>query len=220
MKGRQPAEKAARLLPCPASTSSLSVRVLVKWEFMYSSRLWPSKAIRRFAGSLAIAIGIHSLFPTAAGGDSSELLLQDHGLAGSLWDARSGQQIAEAELIAAALAADWILLGEKHDNPAHHQLQARIVAAIGAAGRRPAVVWEMAGPDQAEAFASAKIAEVSALGQALGWEERGWPAWSRSEPAFWSTPGSPSRSAVLQLGCEDAAPGRTGAPAPPNALSW
>ncbi len=149
---------------------------------MQHSGLWPNRATRLLVGALALATALASALPAAAGDENGGLLLQDHELAGTLWDTRSGRQIAEADLVAAALAADWILLGEKHDNAAHHQLQARIIDAIGATGRRPAVVWEMAGPDQAEAFAGAKIDQVSFLGQALGWEERGWPAWSIYQP--------------------------------------
>jgi uncharacterized iron-regulated protein len=106
----------------------------------------------------------------------------DHPLNGSLWDSRSGRQVAEEAFLAEAATARWVLLGEKHDNAVHHALQARVVGALGRAGRRPAVVWEMAEPEQAEALQEATLETVDSLGAALDWEARGWPAWSEYQP--------------------------------------
>ncbi len=114
--------------------------------------------------------------------ETTPLLLQNHPLVGSLWETESGRRIDEAELIAAARAAHWVLLGERHDNPEHHLLQARMVTAVAEPGRRPALVWEMAGPDQAEALAKARLETVDALGAALDWEARGWNTWSIYQP--------------------------------------
>ncbi len=109
-------------------------------------------------------------------------LLSGHPLNGSLWDTRSGQPTDEESLLAAAATADWVLLGEKHDNAEHHRLQARIVGALGRLGRRLAVVWEMAEPEHAEALAAARLEDVDGLGAALAWEARGWPAWAEYQP--------------------------------------
>ena len=143
-----------------------------------------------------------------ARGEAADLLLQDHPLAGSLWDVRSGKRVAETEVIEAALKAHWVLLGEKHDNALHHLLQARVVASLGKAGRRPAVVWEMAGPDQAQALAAARLDDVGQLGKALGWEERGWPDWSIYQPIAQAAltygmkmyPGNPSPETTRAVG--------------------
>lgn len=137
------------------------------------------RAARNALAGLALA-GALSPAPASAGSDG--LLLQDHPLVGSIWDARASRQITEAELVAAAVEAKWVLLGEKHDNPAHHRLQARVVDGVGAAGRRPAVVWEMATPEHAEALRSATLDSLDSLGDALSWEARGWPAWSTYRP--------------------------------------
>ena len=106
----------------------------------------------------------------------------DHPLNGSLWDTRSGRQVDEEIFLAEAATARWVLLGEKHDNAVHHALQARVVGALGRAGRRLAVVWEMAEPEQAPALRAARIETVDGLGAALDWEARGWPAWSEYQP--------------------------------------
>ncbi|WP_299391145.1 ChaN family lipoprotein [Pelagibius sp.] len=128
----------------------------------------------------AAALSIQPLSP--AGASTEGLLLQDHALVGSIWDTRTGLRATEADLVAAAARAKWVLLGEKHDNPEHHRLQARIVDAIGAAGRRPAVVWEMAEPAHAQTLRAATARTVDGLGDALSWEARGWPAWSSYRP--------------------------------------
>jgi uncharacterized iron-regulated protein len=130
-----------------------------------------------------------------------------HPLSGTLWDTRSGRQVDEATFLAEAVAARWVLLGEKHDNAVHHRLQARVVDAVGAAGRRPAVVWEMAEPEHAEALQEATLEHVEALGAALDWEARGWPAWSEYQPIAEAAlrhglamlPGKPSSDLVRRV---------------------
>ena len=48
-----------------------------------------------------------------------------------------------------AAARDFVLLGEKHDNPDHHRLQAWMIDALVARGRRPAIAMEMLDAEQA-----------------------------------------------------------------------
>ena len=78
--------------------------------------------------------------------------------------------------------ADIIILGEIHDNPAHHEMQARAVAMISPV----AIVWEM--------MSSAQAAKVDAdlgateQGALLGWEEAGWPNFAMYHPIIASAP--------------------------------
>ncbi len=135
-------------------------------------------------------------------------LRTNHPLNGTLWDTRSGEPVTEATLFAEAAVADWVLLGEKHDNAEHHRLQARVVGALGRAGRRVAVVWEMAQPAQAEVLRAARLETVDDLGRALDWEERGWPDWADYQPIaeqaltydFPMLPGKPPHDLVRSLG--------------------
>lgn len=134
-------------------------------------------------------------------------LYADHPLNDTLWDSRSGRQATPAAFLAEAVAARWVLLGEKHDNAAHHRLQARIVAGLGAAGRRPAVVWEMAEPEHAAALRDARAGDVEDLGAALQWEARGWPSWAEYQPIAEAAlrydlpmrPGKPARDRVRSV---------------------
>ena len=141
------------------------------------------RATKLASAGFVLAAGALSILPASPGSASAEeLLLGDHALVGSIWDTRTSRQVTEADLVSAAAGAKWVLLGEKHDNPEHHRLQARIVDAIGAADRRPAVVWEMAEPAHALTLGAATAQTVDGLGDALSWEARGWPAWSTYRP--------------------------------------
>lgn len=141
-------------------------------------------------------------------------LLTDHPLNGTLWDTRSGARSSERQLLAEAAEARWVLIGEKHDNATHHRLQARIVEALGSGGRRPAVVWEMAEPEHADALREARPETLDALGEALAWEARGWPAWREYRPIAEAAlrhglsmrPGKPARTMVRGVSRGEALP--------------
>ena len=55
----------------------------------------------------------------------------------------AGVLASEPDLTAAGKGAEFVMLGESHDNPDHHIIQANILQALVASGRRPALVWEM-----------------------------------------------------------------------------
>ena len=110
---------------------------------------------------------------------------REHRLTGRIWDAAGGRFADEATVIARLAEARYVLLGEKHDNPDHHVLQARMLRALTAAGRRPAVAFEMFTPSQAGALArhlAARPRDAAGVGEAVNWKESGWPAWTMYEP--------------------------------------
>jgi uncharacterized iron-regulated protein len=112
-------------------------------------------------------------------------LARDHPLAGRIWQPAGGRFVQTGELERAVAAADFVLAGEKHDNPDHHLLQARLLAFMIRAGRRPAVVFEMIGEDRQAAldgWLAAEPADAGGLGQAVGWAKSGWPPWSAYRP--------------------------------------
>lgn len=51
-----------------------------------------------------------------------------------------GQRLSNEELLGRIAASDFVLLGELHDNPTHHAVRGRLVAAFEA--NRPAIVFE------------------------------------------------------------------------------
>ena len=80
--------------------------------------------------------------------------------------------------------ADVVVLGEVHDNPAHHRWQAEVVAELQPA----ALVFEMLLPEQAAAVTPELRDDPVALEAALGWEARGWPDFAMYHPIFTAAP--------------------------------
>jgi uncharacterized iron-regulated protein len=81
--------------------------------------------------------------------------------------------------------ADFVLLGEKHDNPDHHRLQANVIASVVRAGKRPSVALEMLDSDQdaiVSRYRAAPGATARGFGAALDWDKSGWPEWSSYLP--------------------------------------
>lgn len=110
---------------------------------------------------------------------------REHPLTGRIWRPSSGRFIPPSALITALARADFVLLGEKHDNADHHRLQAWIVRALIERGRRPAVAFEMFTADQAPLIAGhlANHPKAAAgIGRAVNWPKTGWPDWSLYEP--------------------------------------
>jgi uncharacterized iron-regulated protein len=110
---------------------------------------------------------------------------REHPLTGTIWDVRNATTLTPDGLVARVAGRRFVLLGEKHDNPDHHRLQAWVLGELVAAGRRPAVVFEMFRADQADAIArhlAASPADAQGLADALDWRRSGWPAWSMYEP--------------------------------------
>ncbi len=110
---------------------------------------------------------------------------REHPLVGKIWQPASGRFVDEATLVAAVAAADFVALGEVHDNPDHHLLQARLLRAITAAGRRPALAFEMLTTDQQPAVDAARSGaprDPDALGKAVDWAHSRWPDFKYYRP--------------------------------------
>lgn len=111
----------------------------------------------------------------------------DHPLTGVILDVAGGRRVSEAELVARVQAASIVLIGEIHDNPDHHRLQARLLQAFAAAHDAPAVVFEMLDRNKQPAVDASLVAhprDADALGKAVAWESSGWPPWSMYRPIF------------------------------------
>lgn len=110
--------------------------------------------------------------------------LQNHPLAGTIWTS-DFEEVTPAQLDTALAAARFVLLGEIHNNPDHHRLQAQLIDGLVKKGRHPAIVFEMIpGNLQAELnrLVRGGIGDATEFGKALRWEERGWPDWTIYQP--------------------------------------
>ncbi len=109
---------------------------------------------------------------------------QSHVLVGKIWDTRENRWITERRLHAAVQEYKLVLLGETHDNPDHHRLQAQILNGLAGAGQKPAVVMEMlareAWQDQPAFWTDLELLQRQAAAQ----DER-WP-WDLYAPILQS----------------------------------
>lgn len=108
-----------------------------------------------------------------------------HPLVGRVWDVGAARFIDAAALAGRLALPRFVLLGERHDNPDHHRLQAWVIRGLVQAGRRPAVGFEMLTLDQAPAVArhlAASPRDAAGLGGAAGWSRSGWPDWALYQP--------------------------------------
>jgi uncharacterized iron-regulated protein len=100
-----------------------------------------------------------------------------------IWDARAARFVSEPELVAALAHARYRLLGEVHDNPAHHVIRARLITAVAGTGIRPALVFEQFDLERDEALMAAQAAGADAeqLAQAGRLDREGW-GWPLHKP--------------------------------------
>jgi uncharacterized iron-regulated protein len=118
------------------------------------------------------------LLLTACGGQAvstagpSPLILPDSVV---VLEAGSGAPLGTAELLARLAAADFVLLGELHDNAIHHRTRGALITA--SASRRPAIVFEQfaasGGPLAPPAAGESRESWLDAQGfDRTGWR---WP---------------------------------------------
>lgn len=112
-------------------------------------------------------------------------LRQQHPLVGQIYDMRSGQPIDEKALLQALSDADILLLGEKHDNPDHHQLRLGLLRQLLTTAEVTLVAMEMLDAEQQALINSVQashLAEDDLLRSHLQWQE-GWQ-WSFYAPVL------------------------------------
>ena len=110
---------------------------------------------------------------------------REHPLVGRVWEVRTARFVTPDAMVRELTAARFVLLGEKHDNPDNHQVQAAVLRALLASGRRAIVAFEMFTPDDAGAIArylAATPRDAAGLGEAVDWKKSGWPDWALYRP--------------------------------------
>lgn len=110
---------------------------------------------------------------------------EDQTLVGRIWSPQSQSWVTPAQLRAAVGDARFVIIGETHDNPDHHRVQAQLLRAVVDVGRRPTVGFEMLDMAQQPAldtFLQGHPTDALALGPAVNWAATGWPAWSMYAP--------------------------------------
>lgn len=146
-----------------------------------ASRPLPALALAIAAAFLALALPAQK---AAAKDEWLSTHFQEHPLAGTILTS-DAEPVTFSQLEEVLAKAGFVLLGETHNNPDHHRLQARLISGLVRNGRHPAVVFEMIPVGmQAELnrYLQGGAAQASGLGKVLRWEERGWPDWAIYQP--------------------------------------
>ena len=105
-------------------------------------------------------------------------------LAGRVYDVRARTFIPREDAIGRAIAARYVILGEIHDNPVHHHLQADILASMIRAGRRPALAMEQFDREHQaalDATRSNRVFDPEAIADAGRFDRKGW-RWQDYKP--------------------------------------
>lgn len=110
----------------------------------------------------------------------------DHPLAGKLFKG-NGRPAHPSVLIRQAQLTRYVLIGEIHDNPDHHLIQANLIEAMVSTNhrRRPSVVYEMVPRSLSREIAKFDLTRdpnLNDFAKAIKWEERGWYSWDIYRP--------------------------------------
>ena len=108
-----------------------------------------------------------------------------HPLVGRIYRVADGRPVSEANLLDAATAADFVLIGASPGNRDHHRLQARIVSALQRDARRRAVAFEMISADRqldVVEYLGLHPGDAAGLGPAVDWAASGGPDWALYVP--------------------------------------
>lgn len=127
--------------------------------------------------------------------------LKDHPLVGRIWSRAAGDFVSVQDYGTALAKARFVLLGEVHDNPDHHRLQAWAIGTISklrgarlveGAPQLDVVAMEMVNEDQREALdrfygRNARVPRprtAEDFGRILDWDKTGWPAYKIYQPVI------------------------------------
>jgi uncharacterized iron-regulated protein len=109
----------------------------------------------------------------------------DHNLVGRIWQPALNRYIQTDQVQKIVREADFVLLGEKHDNIDHHRIQTWLIKSAFERGRASPVAFEMITTDwsgRLEKYQTDNPGNARQLGSYLQWEKSGWPAWSMYQP--------------------------------------
>jgi uncharacterized iron-regulated protein len=112
---------------------------------------------------------------------------RDHPLVGAIVDVEQGVLLSAETLVARLAEHRLVLLGEKHDNPDHHRLQAWVMRALARRGQTRAAAFEMLDLDvRARLVEHQRLHpdDIDGIATLVDWAQRGWPDWELYRPVF------------------------------------
>lgn len=112
-------------------------------------------------------------------------LLQDHPMTGKIFSTASHSPLSERELLQQLTQSQYLLIGEKHDNPDHHQIQQRLLNQL-LQRKNTRIVFEMLDNEQNAALDQLTPADnLAQIKSKLNWNDPGWN-WSDYGPLIQS----------------------------------
>jgi uncharacterized iron-regulated protein len=134
----------------------------------------------------------------------------NHPLIGKLWQSENQEFISTDNLVEQLVGINYLLIGERHDNPYHHQLEIEILKHAQRQNPKTATVFEMIDQQLYAGIEHAVLKpgnSLSALKEILNWSDiNGWP-WKDYGPVIYTAveggseivPGNIDRSTLMQL---------------------
>ena len=142
-------------------------------------------ALLALAGSLLLtACSLSSERLEKQTNEIKPLLLTDHVLAGKIWHVAAGQFVTQQRLAEHIAKSDYLLLGETHDNPQHHQGQAWAVAQLAVGQRSAAVAFEMISEQQGQVISGRQYDSTESLIAGLKHIKSNWNYERYYKPVF------------------------------------
>ena len=124
--------------------------------------------------------------PSVAVGPWQAPLGREHPLVGRMWDVRSARFVTPEGMVRRAHGRSrFVLLGEKHDNPDNHQVQAGCSARSWRAAGGRSSRSRCSRPTtrrQSPAHRRGAPRDAAGLGPAVDWKHSGWPDWAYYQP--------------------------------------
>lgn len=109
----------------------------------------------------------------------------------TVWSSISAETIDEEQLRQAITSADYLVIGEIHDNPLHHQLQADLLSHFADHDDgQISVGFEQLSVDQQpllDAFYQQANATADTFAEAVEWSQSGWPDYGIYQVLFTAT---------------------------------
>ena len=147
---------------------------------MVRSVFLPLIAVLLAMGLAACALGPRGASPQGPAIDWQSTLQTDRSLVGKIWWQKERRFVSSSELLAELAKHDVVLLGEKHDNPDHHTIEAWLIQRLAKEGGLKSIYFEMLNMEQQDVLVGLNgrplthelsLAELKAQ---LKWPDKGW----------------------------------------------
>lgn len=125
---------------------------------------------------LPVSVALLVLLTTLTACSDTERLSQaaEHELVGKIWDVQAKMFIEPDDVIERLKNIEYLLLGEKHDNPVHHQHQSWFIRQLEQLGHDASVAYEMIDLQQGQRLAQHSVHTAPQLIELLKPDDPGW----------------------------------------------